>query len=402
MAEEQAPLASPDKAAARPSEEHEPPQAEDVPPDTGEAPSAQATAGAATEDPGAADAAAHIKLDAAGIARVKHLGRYVFVRRLVTLCSVFMSALLQAFVIQAFINPAGLLSSGFTGVAILIDRVTSLVGFSFPTQLGMLALNFPVALLCWRSISKRFVIFSMLQVALASFFLQTCTFRPLLDSTVLMVLFGGVLYGISISLALKSGASTAGTDFIALMVSNKTGKTIWGYVFAGNCMVLAIFGAIFGWEYAAYSIVFQFLSTKTIDSFYHRYERVTLQITTEHPERVCHAYTSNFRHGVFRADGMGGYSGRPMSLLNTVVSSYEASDVIKLVRTADPRAVINIMKTEDFVGNFHRIAVDEPLPTEVPETPKEDPVLDLPQRVRHRALQRDKRGARGHRGGLRG
>lgn len=402
MAEEQAPLASPDKAAARPSEEHEPPQAEDVPPDTGEAPSAQATAEAATEDPGAADAAAHIKLDAAGIARVKHLGRYVFVRRLVTLCSVFMSALLQAFVIQAFINPAGLLSSGFTGVAILIDRVTSLVGFSFPTQLGMLALNFPVALLCWRSISKRFVIFSMLQVALASFFLQTCTFRPLLDSTVLMVLFGGVLYGISISLALKSGASTAGTDFIALMVSNKTGKTIWGYVFAGNCMVLAIFGAIFGWEYAAYSIVFQFLSTKTIDSFYHRYERVTLQITTEHPERVCHAYTSNFRHGVFRADGMGGYSGRPMSLLNTVVSSYEASDVIKLVRTADPRAVINIMKTEDFVGNFHRTAVDEPLPTEVPETPKEDPVLDLPQRVRHRALQRDKRGARGHRGGLHG
>lgn len=402
MAEEQAPLASPDKAAARPSEEHEPPQAEDVPPDTGEAPSAQATAEAATEDPGAADAAAHIKLDAPGIARVKHLGRYVFVRRLVTLCSVFMSALLQAFVIQAFINPAGLLSSGFTGVAILIDRVTSLVGFSFPTQLGMLALNFPVALLCWRSISKRFVIFSMLQVALASFFLQTCTFRPLLDSTVLMVLFGGVLYGISISLALKSGASTAGTDFIALMVSNKTGKTIWGYVFAGNCMVLAIFGAIFGWEYAAYSIVFQFLSTKTIDSFYHRYERVTLQITTEHPERVCHAYTSNFRHGVFRADGVGGYSGRPMSLLNTVVSSYEASDVIKLVRTADPRAVINIMKTEDFVGNFHREAVDEPLPTEVPETPKEDPVLDLPQRVRHRALQRDKRGARGHRGGLHG
>lgn len=402
MAEEQAPLASPDKAAARPSEEHEPPQAEDVPPDTGEAPSAQATAEAATEDPGAADAAAHIKLDAAGIARVKHLGRYVFVRRLVTLCSVFMSALLQAFVIQAFINPAGLLSSGFTGVAILIDRVTSLVGFSFPTQLGMLALNFPVALLCWRSISKRFVIFSMLQVALASFFLQTCTFRPLLDSTVLMVLFGGVLYGISISLALKSGASTAGTDFIALMVSNKTGKTIWGYVFAGNCMVLAIFGAIFGWEYAAYSIVFQFLSTKTIDSFYHRYERVTLQITTEHPERVCHAYTSNFRHGVFRADGVGGYSGRPMSLLNTVVSSYEASDVIKLVRTADPRAVINIMKTENFVGNFHREAVDEPLPTEVPETPQEDPVLDLPQRVRHRALQRDKRGTRGHRGGLHG
>ena len=406
MAEEQAPTApteSESTEASRDEASQDTASRQPEPPGPSARSSARrqaATEASPSTDPSPSegnDADISIEPDEAAIARVKHLGRYVFVRRLVTLCSVFISALLQAFVIQAFINPAGLLSSGFTGVAILIDRVTSLVGFSFPTQLGMLALNFPVALLCWRSISKRFVIFSMLQVALASFFLQICTFRPLLDSTVLMVLFGGVLYGISISLALKSGASTAGTDFIALMVSNKTGKTIWGYVFAGNCMVLAIFGAIFGWEYAAYSIVFQFLSTKTIDSFYHRYERVTLQITTEHPERVCHAYTSSFRHGVFRADGVGGYSGRPMSLLNTVVSSYEASDVIKLVRTADPRAVINIMKTEDFVGNFHRTAVDEPLPTEVPETPKEDPVLDLPERVRHRALQRDKRGARGHR-----
>ncbi len=323
-------------------------------------------------------------MPAAGLDRVKRLGRYVFVRRLITLCSVFISALLQAFVIQAFINPAGLLSSGFTGVAILIDRITSLVGFSFPTQLGMLALNIPVALVCWRSISKRFVIFSMLQVALSAAFLQFCDFAPLLDSTVLMVLFGGVLYGLAISIALKSGASTAGTDFIALMVSNKTGHTIWGYVFAGNCLVLAIFGFIFGWEHAAYSIVFQFISTKTIDSFYHRYERVTLQITTAYPDEVCRAYTGTFKHGVFRADGMGGYSGKPMSLLNTVVSSYEAGEIIKLIRSVDPRAVINVMKTENFIGNFHREAVDEPLPTEVPETPSEDPVLDLPRHVRQR------------------
>ena len=324
----------------------------------------------------------------ASLDAVRHLGRYVFVRRFITLCCVFVSALLQAFVIKAFINPAGLLSSGFTGVAILIDRVTSLVGLSFPTQLGMLALNFPVALLCWRSISKRFVVFSMLQVLLSSCFLQFCTFEPLLDSTVLMVLFGGVLYGLAISIALKSGASTAGTDFIALMVSNKTGKTIWGYVFAGNCIVLAIFGVIFGWEHAAYSIVFQFISTKTIDSFYHRYERVTLQVVTAHADEVCRAYTGAYRHGVFRADGYGGYSGKPLSMLNTVISSYEAREIIKFIRSVDPRAVISVYKTEDFIGNFHREAVDEPLPTEVPETPAEDPVLDLPERMMRKTRRR--------------
>ena len=39
-------------------------------------------------------------------------------------------------------------------------------------------------------------------------------------------------------LALKGNASTGGTDFIALYVSNKTGKSIWNYVFMGNVCIL--------------------------------------------------------------------------------------------------------------------------------------------------------------------
>ena len=74
------------------------------------------------------------------------------VRRVITIVAVIASALLQTFVIQAFIRPANLLSGGFTGVAILIDRITSLYGYSFSTSLGMLALNIPVAFLCSKSI----------------------------------------------------------------------------------------------------------------------------------------------------------------------------------------------------------------------------------------------------------
>lgn len=124
-------------------------------------------------------------LEESGFDQLKRLGRYVFVRRIVTLCAVIMSALLQAFVIKVFVNPANLLSGGFTGLAILIDRITQLFGVSFSTSLGMIALNVPVALLVWRSISRRFVIFSMLQVFLASAFLQFCPFEPLLDNTIL-------------------------------------------------------------------------------------------------------------------------------------------------------------------------------------------------------------------------
>ncbi len=290
----------------------------------------------------------------AEVERLKSLKRIVAIRRCITLVSVAASALVQAYAIEAFVKPANLLSSGFTGVAILIEKITELFGVSFPTFAGMLALNIPVALICWRGMSRWFVASSMAQVFLASFFLSQLSFRPILDNLMLQVLFGGFLYGFSIAIALRGGASTAGTDFISLMVSNKTGGSIWGLIFAGNCVVLCIFGAMFGWESAAYSIIFQFVSTKTIETFYHRYDRVTLQIVTRRPDQVLDAYCESYRHGSSVAEVMGGKSRERFWLINTVVSSYEVEDIVHLVRVQDGDAVVNAFRTEEFFGNFYR------------------------------------------------
>ncbi len=290
--------------------------------------------------------------------RLKNLRRFMLIRRAMTLAAVVCSAFIQAYTMQAFVYPANLLSSGFTGVAILIERITGLFGVHFSTSLGMIALNIPVAILCWKSISRRFVIFSMLQVFLASFFLRVLTFEPILDDLMLQVVFGGFLYGFAIAVALRGGASTAGTDFISLMVSNKTGQSIWGLVFAGNCVVLCIFGAMFGWEAAAYSIIFQFISTKAIEMFYHRYDRVTLQIVTQRPEQILDAYNDIHKHGSSVMEVMGGRSRKRYWLINTVVSSYEVDDIMHLVRVQDGGAVVNVFRTEDFFGNFYRAPID--------------------------------------------
>ena len=282
----------------------------------------------------------------------------ILVRRLITILAVVASALLQTYVIQAFIRPANLLSSGFTGVAILIDRIASLYGHNISTSLGMLVLNIPVAILCSRSISMRFTFYSMLQVFLASFFLKICSFQPLFNDVLLDVVFGGFLYGLSIAIALRGNASTGGTDFIALYVSNKTGRSIWEYVFAGNCVILCIFGYMFGWLYAGYSILFQFISTKMISTFHHRYDRVTLQITTEKAEEVMKAYVSKYHHGISCVDAIGGYSHKKMYLLHTVISSYEINDIVQLIQEVDENVIINVFKTEDFYGGFYRESLD--------------------------------------------
>ncbi len=282
---------------------------------------------------------------------------HVMVRRIITILAVVGSALLQAFVIQAFIRPSNLLSSGFTGVAILIEKIVSLYGKTFSTSLGMLVLNIPVAILCSRSISMRFTFYSLIQVLLASFFLKVCQFQPFFDDIMLNVIFGGFLYGMAAVIALRGNSSTGGTYFIALYVSNKTGRSIWEYVFAGNVVILCIFGTMFGWLYAGYSILFQFISTKTISAFHHRYDRVTLQITTANAEELIKAYIENYRHGISCIDAIGGYSHKKMYLLHTVVSSYEVSDIVILLREKDPHVIINMLKTENFFGTFYQAPI---------------------------------------------
>lgn len=280
------------------------------------------------------------------------------VRNLITATTTLTSAILQAYVLQVFIRPSGILSGGFTGIALLIEMITSRYGFTIPTSLGMLAINIPVAFICCKSIGVRFTAFSLAQVFLTSGFLQLFQFKPMFDDPTLNVIFGGFLMGMSVVIALRGNASSGGTDFIALYVSNKTGQSIWGQVFFGNCILYCIFGLMFGWLPAAYSILVQFISTKTISTFHHRFDRVTLQVTTAEADRVMNAYIQKFRHGISCIEATGGYSKKKMYVLHTVVSSYEASDIIRLMREVDPHIIINVFKTDQFYGKFYQAPME--------------------------------------------
>lgn len=276
------------------------------------------------------------------------------VRYTITLLAVIFSALIQSYVLQVFARPPGIISGGFTGLAMLAERLGMLRGFNIPMQLTMLLFNIPVAVLCCRGISLRFTAFSLIQVVLCSLFLQLFTFSPIFNDEVLNVIFGGVIWGASIVVALRGNASTGGTDFIALYVSNRTGRSIWTWVFFGNAVMYCIYGSIFGWKYAGYSIIFQFISTRMISAFHHRYDQVTLQVTTVKGPEVIDAYIHHFHHGISCVEAYGGYSKKKMYILNTVLSSYESTDAIHLIRHADEHVIINVLKTERFVGRFYR------------------------------------------------
>ena len=122
----------------------------------------------------------------------------------------------------------------------------------------------------------------------------------------------------------------------------------------GNVVLFCIFGLIFGWMGAHYSIIFQFISTKTISSF-HRYESVTLQITTEKAEQVMKAYVGQYRHGISCVEAVGGWQRaedvRPPIPLCLPMRRL---DIVALMREADPHVIVNQFKTTQFYGKFYQ------------------------------------------------
>lgn len=47
-----------------------------------------------------------------------------------------------------------------------------------------------------------------------------------------------------------------------------------------------------------------------------------------------------------------------MNLLHTVISSYEVSDIVHLMRQQDPHVMINMVKTENFFGGFYQALIE--------------------------------------------
>ena len=279
-------------------------------------------------------------------------------RDLISFGCVFCSSLIMAATTKTFVRPAHLLSGGFMGIALLVDMIADLFGKYNSNSIHFSCFKCTCcAYLCQENIKTiciLFIITSLFNIIL----LQIIPNYPLFDEQVLNVVFGGYIWGMSIVLALKAGASSGGTDFIALYFANKNGREIWMQVFVFNAMILCIFGVIFGFDKAGYSILFQFISTKTISTFHTRYKRVMLHIYTAKKDEVVDTYLEKFHHGITALDGYGGYSHHPVSYLTAVVSSYEVGDVLEALKETDPKIIVSVTKVENFIGRFYNKPLD--------------------------------------------
>jgi uncharacterized membrane-anchored protein YitT (DUF2179 family) len=172
------------------------------------------------------------------------------------------------------------------------------------------------------------------------------------NDVLLCCIFGGIVNGIAISLCLLAGATSGGTDFISIYVSEKTGRSIWNHILIFNMIVLAVLGFLFGWNRALYSIIFQFVSTEILNVLYKRYQKSTILIVSDKTDELIHVIRDVTGHDATLFTGKGGYTGAEHNMIYTVVSSDEEDKLLRSIKKADPTAFINILQTKMLKGNF--------------------------------------------------
>lgn len=177
----------------------------------------------------------------------------------------------------------------------------------------------------------------------------TITQDPLLISV-----FGGLINGFAIGMALRSNASSGGTDFIAIYLSMKYNMPTWNWILGANGVILACAGLLFGWNQALYSIIFQFVSTEIVNSLHQRYKLTKINVVTNIPDAICDAVFHTCRHGVTKVKCEGGYTDEEHWLLLMTINTYQLKDVIDSIRKADSKAFITINHVERIIGNYYQ------------------------------------------------
>lgn len=276
-------------------------------------------------------------------------------KQFIILITVIISAFLMALNTKTFVNTGGLYPGGVTGLTILIQRIFKLLlDITLPFSVVNIFLNSIPVYIGFRFIGKRFTLYSCLMIILNSIFTDLIPSYILTEDILLISIFGGIINGLAIGICLNAGATSGGTDFISIFLSEKCGIDSFDIILGFNAVIICVAGFIFGWEKALYSIIFQYASTTVLHLLYKKFQQSTFFIVTTKPREICIAIYEVSKHGATILEGEGSYEHCERNVVYSIVSSAQAKKVIHAIKDIDPDAFINEIKTQKLLGRFYQ------------------------------------------------
>ncbi|MBQ8306105.1 MAG: YitT family protein [Blautia sp.] len=260
----------------------------------------------------------------------------------------------MALATNLFFTPANMVPGGFTGLAIIIKRLSAhLIDGGIPTWLGNLLLNVPLIIVAILVRGWKFMRRTFLAAVLFSVWLFVIPEYTLIRSDhFLVAIFGGGLMGIGLGLVFFGKATTGGTDTLAALLQKAFPHLSVAKIMpALDVIVILLSVWIFGIEISLYAAVSVILCGMVADRIISGFKNAYMAfIVSDKNREIADAIMRELDRGATNLKGKGMYTRSERPVLFCAVSKKQTADLKEIVYTLDPDAFMILNESQEIRG----------------------------------------------------
>ena len=180
---------------------------------------------------------------------------------------------------------------------------------------------------------------------------------PLTDDTLLELIFAVMLPGIGSAFVFNIGASTGGTDILAMILKKHTSLQIGTALLVADMGIVAWAAILYGPRTGLYCVLGLVAKALVVDQFIESVNTSkVVSIIADDPQPIMDYIVHDLHRTATLRYERGGFSGRSFETIVTVLNRHEAAQLRNYVRSLEPNAFMTIVSSSEIIGRgFRRI-----------------------------------------------
>lgn len=254
-----------------------------------------------------------------------------------------------ALAVSMFILPYDILSGGVAGIAVALQP---LIPLPVTLMVNLLVVGLFILGACF--LGKEFAMKTILSSLIYPVFLTFFSGRvPVLDlDPILASLYGGLLGGMGVGVALRTGASTGGMDIPPLIVHKLTHIEIAKLVLITDALTVLLGAFTYGLEAVLIGFVSVWASSVAIDKvlMFGGQQAKAIQIISDQYEQIIERIHSELERGTTLIEAQGGYTHEKRKIVLVVITKNQYPALMEMVTAIDKEAFVIANDTHEVKG----------------------------------------------------
>ncbi|TKI80151.1 YitT family protein, partial [Bacillus mycoides] len=249
--------------------------------------------------------------------------------------------------LELILAPNGLVDGGVTAIAIMANKVAGL-----PLYGVFLGLNIPILLFTAKVMGKKFFIrtsYANVVTTLGLIYLKP--FPAITTSELLIVLYGGVLFGVGVGIVVKMGGAIDGSEMLAVWMNKHFKVPISTFLLAVNAVIFIFVAILFSIEQAMFSLAIFYIVTKMIDFILDGINQgKSVMIISGKNKEIGDLLMKELQLSVTYLHGEGGFLGEHKKIIYCITNRFIYPKMKDLVLSVDPTAIIEASYSTETTG----------------------------------------------------